>query len=196
MAILRLDAERPTDIETFRTIRLRALATDPAAFGSTYACENAFDDATWQMRLGGFAGRAGAVLVADSFGGTAGRSATPEQDNARVASPLLRMPGMLGMVGVGLSEWPGDATVWGMWVAPEGRRIGLGGRLLAAAEQWAAHAGAATVTLWVHGANVDALDFYRARGYAHLDPSTPGLRAPDGCVEEQCLRRAVLDTKI
>ncbi len=79
---------------------------------------------------------------------------------------------------------------------PEGRRTSLGGRLLAAAERWSAEAGAETVTLWVHGANLGAVDFYRARGYAHLDPSAAGLRAPDGCVDEQCLRRAVLDTEI
>lgn len=40
----------PELLEPYMAIRLRALREDPAAFGSIYANEAAFDDETWRGR--------------------------------------------------------------------------------------------------------------------------------------------------
>ena len=42
---------RAEEWEQLKEIRLRALRTDPAAFGSTLAREEAFPDETWRARL-------------------------------------------------------------------------------------------------------------------------------------------------
>ena len=41
----------PDDWEVHRDLRLEALATDPEAFGATYADNAAYDEATWRARL-------------------------------------------------------------------------------------------------------------------------------------------------
>ncbi len=53
MTIGRIEVVRltPEDWECHRDLRLRALATDPQAFGATYADNAAYDQATWRARL-------------------------------------------------------------------------------------------------------------------------------------------------
>lgn len=55
----------PDEWPRFKALRLRALATDPAAFGSTLAREEAFPDDEWRRRLG-----ENAVFVSDDWAGT------------------------------------------------------------------------------------------------------------------------------
>ncbi|MSR63887.1 MAG: GNAT family N-acetyltransferase [Planctomycetes bacterium] len=57
------------------------------------------------------------------------------------------------------------ALVTGLVVDPGARRRGLGGRLLALAEDWARARGLASVRLRARAARVEAHAFYRQRGY-------------------------------
>ncbi|MFT4774413.1 MAG: ribosomal protein S18 acetylase RimI-like enzyme [Candidatus Azotimanducaceae bacterium] len=165
MDVLQLDPTNATHVKQFSEIRLRALLTDPAAFDSTYERELAFSDAEWRERLTSFAGHPGAVLA--------------------VFADVATAP--VGIVGIDLPE-PADATVWGMWVAPEGRRRRIAAQLLDSAEAWAAESGAQTATLWVHSSNDGAQALYRSRGYELVAADDLPADVPDACCEEVCMR--------
>jgi ribosomal protein S18 acetylase RimI-like enzyme len=177
MAVLQLDPTDATHVQQFSEIRLRALQTDPAAFGSTYERELAFDEAAWRGRLAGFAGHPGTVFVVDATVATSTTGATTNE----LVAPLL------GVVGVGLPERT-DAALWGMWIAPEGRRRGVAAQLLETAEAWAVHSGAQTVTLWVHRSNDGAQALYEGRGYELVGPDDLPADVPDSCSDEICMR--------
>ena len=59
----------PDDWETWRDLRLRSLAADPGAFGSTLQREQAFDEAFWRQRLTGLSVIASADGVPAALGG-------------------------------------------------------------------------------------------------------------------------------
>ena len=132
----------PLDLELYKSLRLRALRTDPHAFGSTYKRELEFDDSTWLSRMSGFDGRPGAVFI-DEVDGEA-----------------------TGIVGIACSELPSDIQLWGLWVAPEFRRGGAAQHLVESAIEWSRQHDAKTVTLWVVRSNAAAIALYERNGFA------------------------------
>ena len=167
-----LDSANPDDVATYRSVRLRALSTNPEAFGSTYARELAFDDATWRTRVGTFHGRPGAVFLAsDELGPT-------------------------GIAGVGLedpSEHGGVVTayLWGMWVDPRARRSGTSGALVAACIGWGQRTAVARIVLDVVRTNAPAIALY-AR-FAFVPTGRVGGLPSDPCENElqMCLLLSV-----
>lgn len=132
-------AAGPADWATWRALRLRALGTDPAAFGKSLAAAEQQTEAEWRAmvapdptRVMWFAERGGAAV------GTA---------VARVAPDGLR------------------ANLYAMWVAPEARRTGAGRLLVEAAQRWAADQGACELMLRVTSANSAARGLYAATGF-------------------------------
>jgi len=128
----------PDAWERYRAIRLRALADDPDAFGSTLAREDAFTPAEWRARLAGEA----AVFLAVVAGEDAGTA-----------------------VGAPWRERPGVAGLFGMWVAPAARGRGLGDRLVRAVISWARDGGFARLVLEVGDANANAVRLYERHGF-------------------------------
>ena len=180
MDVLQLDPTNTTHVKLFSEIRLRALHTDPAAFDSSYEQELAFSHAEWRGCLESFAGHPGAVLAVCTV------AAAGTRPDETVTAPV-------GIVGVGLAE-PTDTTIWGMWVAPEGRRRGLAAELLDSAEAWAVRSGANTATLWVHRSNDGAQALYRSRGYELVGPDDLPANVPDACCGEVCMRARLTST--
>ncbi len=88
------------DWQDWRSIRLRALAESPAAFGSDLTREQAFTERDWRDRAGG-----GSVLAYDD--------GVPVSMGAGFAD-----------------ERPGFLMVVAMWTEPARRGEGLGGRVL------------------------------------------------------------------
>jgi DNA-binding MarR family transcriptional regulator/GNAT superfamily N-acetyltransferase len=74
-------------------------------------------------------------------------------------------------VGCGALRLHGDGTadVKRMWVAPTVRGLGLGRRLLAELEAWAAEHGVRTLRLETNRALTEAVGLYRAAGYREVD---------------------------
>lgn len=139
------------EVTLYRSIRLRALATNPEAFGSNHTRESAFDDAAWRSRLRGFAGRPGVVMV-------------DEVDDGQLT----------GTVGVGQFEQPDEAIIWGMWVDPAHRRRGVAQRLLDAAIDWAREQEYRSVMLHVTDGNDAAHRLYVDAGFAGTERSEQG----------------------
>ena len=171
MAVQQLDPTNAAHVAQFSVIRLRALQTDPAAFDSTYERELAFGDDEWRARLTSFARHQGAVFA--------------------VFADVANAP--VGIVGVVLNK-PTDATICGMWVAPESRRRGIATQLLDSAEAWTVESGAATATLWVHHSNNGAQALYRSRGYELVEPDNLPSNVVDACCGEVCMRARLAST--
>ena len=95
----------PSEHALLRTLRLRALADTPSAFGSTYERELAFTDDEWRRRL------------------------HPDANPHFVCGDLDAEP--VGIVAVGIDRTEVDgpvAHVWGMWVDPAAREHRRGRR--------------------------------------------------------------------
>ena len=139
---------RPDEWVSLRDLRLRALGTDPDAFGDTHERAVTDDDATWRAR----ADRpGGATFVAVAPGGN-----------------------FLGMAGGGPAPNRSDtASVYGMWVAPEARGQGLGVLLLAAVEDWARLTLYEVIGLGVTTTNEPAIHLYTRAGYADIGDRHP-----------------------
>lgn len=133
-----------------RELRLRALRSDPVAFGSTWEEEAARPDPFWRER---------AVRGASSA--TSSQWVAVENDRRLVGTA----------VGALVEDRP---HIFGMWVEPELRGRGIGGRLLDAALAWlrAASPGRA-VLLDVNRKQTRAVVLYEARGFRFTGRSRP-----------------------
>lgn len=146
----------PEHAELVRATRLRSLADTPDAFWTTEAEARAEPQDIWRERL---AAPDGATFVAVP----AGRSGGDGLPRKRV-TPSWE-------VGLGLAfgrphhDLAGEAGLYGMWVAPEARGRGVGGRLIREVVAWARGAGHPRLLLEVGDANAPAIAAYRALGF-------------------------------
>jgi ribosomal protein S18 acetylase RimI-like enzyme len=126
-----------------RDLRLRALTTDPEAFGSTFEQELARPGSFWSTwaQLSAQA-RTQCTFVVDRGGWLDGLA-------------------MVRPVGDGR----GRAELLAMWVAPEVRGTGLGEELIDAAAHWARKYGSSRLTLQVVETNDRARRAYERAGF-------------------------------
>lgn len=106
LEIRRLAQENTTDVALYRSIRLEALRANPEAFGSSFETENA-QTLTW------FGDRLGASTVLGAF---------------------LEMQ-LVGIAGFAVQQGEKRAhkgSLWGMYVQPSSRRLGVGRQLVEA----------------------------------------------------------------
>ena len=128
------------DWETWRDLRLQALAEAPYAFGSTLADWQDADEERWRDRLGWGDGTNLVVLL--------------DGEPAAMAS--------------GIPD--GDAVVViSMWVAPVARGRGAGDLLLSTIEELARSGGAVRMLLDVAEGNGAAMRLYERHGFVPTD---------------------------
>jgi GNAT superfamily N-acetyltransferase len=149
---------RPTDAPSLREVRLRALWSDADAFGSSYEREvdrpsHAWDTRARESSLGSHQ----CVFVAETQSGFVGMAGAHTGDE----EPFVR-------------------HVYGMWVAPEARLIGVGTRLVEEIIQWATEAATQELQLWVVDGNQPARRLFERTGFvptghAQPSPSNPSL---------------------
>lgn len=151
-------AVRPLRAEEWlrlRAFRVRALESDPLAFGATLDEALAEADSVWQAR-----------------------AAAAAEGKERVYMLAERDGAWLGMA-AGLRLEDGLAELQAMWVAPEARRLGAGQRIIESVCAWAREAGAKRIVLWVNAANEPALALYARCGFAPASEPRPGTRHPE-----------------
>jgi ribosomal protein S18 acetylase RimI-like enzyme len=139
-----------------RALRLRALAEDPDAFGSTLREESAFDDAIWITRVKVSAEGVATTAVLAIVDGVA-----------------------LGMA-VGVRK-PDMVELNALWVAPEARGHGAGRALVEAVCAWARARGVPWVELEVALTSHAAQALYRQLGFeptAKPEATCGARRAP------------------
>jgi GNAT superfamily N-acetyltransferase len=151
MCFMRVNRMTEDDWERLREIRLKALAHDPDAFGSSLQRETGFKESHWRMRL-----RASPSFLAtldDEVVGLVGLIQEP-------AAPV------------------GERHLVALWVAPERRRRGVGQALIAAAEEWARSDKATALSVWHVEDNEPARALYEHCGFAATDVRVPLPRDP------------------
>jgi ribosomal protein S18 acetylase RimI-like enzyme len=150
-----------SDLRSYRELRLAALSADPLAFGSTFDRESGYDEPKWADRV------------------TRGASSTGE--SIWVAEE--RVGRLVGMIGAFTKE--GAFQVFGMWVDPEYRGGGIGGRLLDRLLAWTSTMDrSAEVLLSVNPSQVAAVRLYLAHGFLPTGVVEPLGHTPGAVLHE------------
>lgn len=155
---------RGDEWQKLRDLRLRALEADPLAFASTWSEERSLAEGLWQER--------------------AANGAESTDSSTWVAvNPGGRLVGLTVIARV-----EGVQHVFSMWVAPEFRGQGLGGRLLDAALTWARRTWpAGGIHLEVNPRQAAAVALYRSRGFRYTGSSSPLGHSGAEVVQEMVL---------
>jgi ribosomal protein S18 acetylase RimI-like enzyme len=133
----------PQDAEAFRVLRLRGLLECPAAFASSYAEEQSVAVATVAARLSSQG--SGAVIGAFQRSAMVGVVGVKREEKAKLAH---------------------KAVLWGMYVSPEARNLGVGTALVERALRYATVVlQVEQVNLGVSTENTTALALYRRAGF-------------------------------
>ena len=155
-------ALRPEDAASFQPLRLRGLSECPEAFASSHDEE-----------AGNSLAEVAARLRAKPDGATFGWFEGTE---------------LLGIVGVQrerLRKLAHKAYVWGMYVAPEARRRGVGRQLLAHALAYATDdLGVLQVNIGVNTKNTPALKLYQGLGFV-VYGTERGFLSVDGILHDE-----------
>ncbi len=150
----------PDEWETYRDIRLRALADSPDAFGRTLADEQKRSDAEWANRL--------------AAGVESGR-------DLPLVAEVAQEPVGLAWGRIEQSD-PDVAHLYQMWVAPGHRRLGVGQMLLDAVINWAKTMNACSLDLGVTYRDSPAMRLYTRTGFEPAGKRLP-LRPGSAFVE-------------
>jgi ribosomal protein S18 acetylase RimI-like enzyme len=156
---------RPEEWRSLKDLRLRALETDPDAFGSTFAEERVKPDTAWQE------------WAAEGWGLGA--------QTTLVAVDGDRWLGM-GVCIVAEAE-PRSATVYAMWVDPAARRQGIGEKLLQVIIKWASFKNAEELLLEVTEGNTAAMNLYERDGF--MSTGTGGVLRPGSNLRTLSMRK-------
>jgi ribosomal protein S18 acetylase RimI-like enzyme len=134
------------DWPTYRTVRLAMLRESPAAFGGTYDEAASGDEQVWRRRL---------------------------SDNAVFLARVGQTPaGSATYAGQGAAD-PADCALFGMWVDPRFRALGVGRALLRCVLAQARAEGKRRVVLRVVSDNDGARALYQQEGFVATGRSVP-----------------------
>lgn len=132
---------RPDHLAAFRHIRLEALENHPEAFAAEYVRELESD---WEARLQRNLGGNAALFLAFAGETVAGMAGIFLGDSAKVRH---------------------SATIWGVYVSPAFRQMGIASRLLQACLDWGTANGVEIVKLAVVSTNEGARQTYERMGF-------------------------------
>ena len=159
--------------QQYRDLRLNALESDPLAFGSTLRREQGFAPEVWKDRIS--QGRQTLVsctwVAVNAAGRFVGTTAAVDME--------------------------GRVHIFAMWVDPEYRDVGIGGRLLDAALTWIRETHPArAVVLDVNPRQIAAVRLYESRGFRSTGSSSPLPHTPGERTIEMTLPAADPETGV
>jgi GNAT superfamily N-acetyltransferase len=152
---------REAEWPEFRRLRLDALRSDPLAFGSTQAREEAYPEERWQSwAKDGAQSDQSPTFVVDAGSGD-----------------------LVGMAGLFLRDE--EFVMWGMWVAPSFRGQGLAGRLTETLLDWVdrSHPGKRAL-LSVNPVQTSAVRTYLTHGFVFTGGEEPLGHSPPAIIRE------------
>ncbi len=152
----------PIDAADFRAIRLAALQDTPEAFGSTFESELPRPLSVIAERL------TSSTVFGAYLGG--------------------RVVGMAGYWREEGSKSQHKGVIWGMYVAPDARRLGIGAALLEAIMESAAPV-IEQVRLAVIEENAGAISLYQKHGFEIYGVEPRALKSPLGYSDEVLMAR-------
>jgi ribosomal protein S18 acetylase RimI-like enzyme len=159
----------PDDAAAFHALRLAGLQDTPSAFGSSAAEERDMPPARIAERLA-------PADVRGIFGAFDG----------------ARLVGLCALGREGMAKASHKAFVWGMYVAPDARRRGVGRMLLAEALALARSVTALRqVNLCVNAGNAAAIRLYESAGFKAFGRE-PGALLVDGVLHDEILMQLPL----
>lgn len=162
---MEISTPRPEEWEEFRRIRLEALRTDPAAFGSSYAAEASQSDELWQARL----------------------AATDQKTGRQIALLAKRGVETVGLIGAYRDErtW----RIISLFVSPRARRAGIG-RALVREVLKAIHGtgGPPSIELTVNAERKRVVAFYEDLGF-RVESELRGQVMGDGKPHDELVMR-------
>jgi ribosomal protein S18 acetylase RimI-like enzyme len=152
----------PADAETFQSLRLLGLLECPGAFASSYEEECDLELPVLIDRL------------------------APRSDRAVFGA--FQTHALVGLVGIKREEprkLSHKAHLWGMYVAPANRKLGVGRQLIAEALSFASvELGVRQVTLGVNAANEAAIALYSRMGFKSFGRE-PCFMLVDGVAQDE-----------
>ncbi|MDQ2682505.1 MAG: GNAT family N-acetyltransferase [Chloroflexota bacterium] len=170
LLIPRLPVERWSE---YRDLRLRALETDPAAFGQTLTEARAYPDTRWQDRLREAHDGAAWIVFAEVDG---------------------RLAGMLGAFQTEDDRDRRNATIWGVFVDPAARGKRIAQAMLDQLLAQLREAGLLTATLSVNKEQTAAVRLYERAGFRIVGHETVTLG--DGLPHDEYLMEALVGSRI
>ena len=147
---VRVRTFRRSEWSTYRDLRLRALEDAPDAFGTTLAEASEHSDQHWKSRLRNAAEAVDLPLVGEVDGVPQGLAWGRIEPGQRI-----------------------EAHLYQMWVAPQGRRLGVGRALLAAVVDWARAQRLRCLVLDVTCGNTPARNLYAGAGFREAGDPEP-----------------------
>lgn len=138
LPIVTVTEARPVDWEAVRDLRLAALADTPEAFCATLEAERQLDQAAWRARI--------------------------ERPRCRTLIAWLEQEAV-GLVEIEPWDDGEVAGIGGVWVAPDGRGLGVGDALIAEVLEVARRRGYTRAALEVGDHNVYAQELYARHGF-------------------------------
>lgn len=141
-----------------KEVRLRALLSEPTAFGSSLARETHFTEADWRNRI-----KLGFSVLA-----------LTGEEPIGVASGIVERKS-------------GDYELAAMWVDPEHRSSGVATLLVDAVTVWARSATASALVLWVVVGNTRARRFYERVGFRATGDRANLPSHPDLCAQKMTM---------
>lgn len=162
MADITVRALGEDDWESYRSARLAALTESPEAFVASVEDEDAFPESEWRDRM-----NRSTRLLAEIEGTTAG-----------VAS--------VGQIRSG--DAPKAAELFGLWVRPTSRGLGVATALVRASARTARDSGKSHLAYWVGSDNGRAVAFASGFGFRPTDSRRPmGVVSEADGEEEICM---------